>query len=207
MSFKKLKPEVVEALKSINIESLEDQSKQFFTAIKSGKNSWINSPAGTGKTTAASVAIFNRVNQEYEGSPRAIYMTDTIDKAEQVHKRFSLVCRKLDITTDLVHDKGNMVQQRNDIFDGTEIVVGNPKRIFDLYLQNGINLKLLEIVIIDEFELCIQQGRQAELKRLIESLEPKTQVVLLSNEATKKATAFVENLDIPFVFIDQDDSI
>lgn len=207
MSFKKLKPEVVEALKSINIESLEDQSKQFFTAIKSGKNSWINSPAGTGKTTAASVAIFNRVNQEYEGSPRAIYITDTIDKAEQVHKRFSLVCRKLDITTDLVHDKGNMVQQRNDIFDGTEIVVGNPKRIFDLYLQNGINLKLLEIVIIDEFELCIQQGRQAELKRLIESLEPKTQVVLLSNEATKKATAFVENLDIPFVFIDQDDSI
>lgn len=207
MSFKKLKPEVVEALKSINIESLEDQSKQFFTAIKSGKNSWINSPAGTGKTTAASVAIFNRVNQEYEGSPRAIYITDTIDKAEQVHKRFSLVCRKLDITTDLVHDKGNMVQQRNDIFDGTEIVVGNPNRIFDLYLQNGINLKLLEIVIIDEFELCIQQGRQAELKRLIESLEPKTQVVLLSNEATKKATAFVENLDIPFVFIDQDDSI
>lgn len=207
MSFKKLKPEVVEALKSINIESLEDQSKQFFTTIKSGKNSWINSPAGTGKTTAASVAIFNRVNQEYEGSPRAIYMSDTIDKAEQVHKRFSLVCRKLDITTDLVHDKGNMVQQRNDIFDGTEIVVGNPKRIFDLYLQNGINLKLLEIVIIDEFELCIQQGRQAELKRLIESLEPKTQVVLLSNEVTKKATAFVENLEIPFVFIDQDDSI
>jgi len=205
MSFKKLKPEVVEALKSINIESLEDQAKQIFTTIKSGKNSWINTPAGTGKTTAATVAIFNKVNQEFEGSPRAIYMTDTIDKAEQVYKRFKIACRKLDITTDLVHDKGNMVQQRNDIFDGTEIVVGNPKRVFDLYLQNGINLKLLDIVIIDDFELCIQQGRQAEIKRLLESLEAKTQIVILSTEATKKATAFIENLEIPITFINQED--
>lgn len=87
MSFKKLKPEVVEALKTIPIESLVDAAKTFFSTIKSGKNLLISAPVSSGKTTTALVSIFNKVNQEYEGSPRAILLTDTIEKAEALHKK------------------------------------------------------------------------------------------------------------------------
>lgn len=88
-----------------------------------------------------------------------------------------------------------MVQQRNDIFDGTEIIVGNPKRIHELYLQNGINLKLLDLFIVDDLSECLSNGKQPELKRLIESLEQKTQLVLLSDNSTKKLESFVEGLE------------
>lgn len=200
MSFKKLKPEVIEALKFIQIESLVDDAKTFFSTIKSGKNSLIVAPKSTGKTTAALVSIFNKVNQEFEGSPRAIYLTDSIEKAEVFQKKIAVVCRKLDITSDLIHDKGNMVQQRNDIFDGTEIIVGNPKRIHELYLQNGINLKLLELLIVDDLSDCLSNGKQPELKRLIESLEQKTQLILLSDLMTKKVETFIDGLETP-VFV------
>lgn len=202
MSFKKLNPEVVIALERIDIKELEGDAKTFFSAIKSGKNIIINAPAASGKTTAALVSIFNKVNQEFEGSPRAIYLTDTIEKAEIFQKKTAIVCRKLDITSDLVHDKGNMVQQRNDIFDGTEIIVGNPKRMFELYLQNGVNIKLLDLFIIDDFELCISSNKQAEIKRLIESLENKTQLILMTNTLTKKAEAFIESLEIEFTTVE-----
>lgn len=202
MPFKKLKPEVVEVLKIIGIEELNDNAKLFFSAIKSGKNSLITAPVATGKTTTAIVSILNKVNQEYEGSPRAVYITDTIEKTENLHKKLAPVCRKLDITVDLVHDKGNMIQQRNDIFDGTEIVIGNPKRIHDLYLQNGINFKLLELFIIDDLDQCLSSGKQPELKRLIESLEEKTQLILFTNVYSKKVSTFVESLEIPMTVIE-----
>lgn len=205
MSLKKVKQEVVEALKFIEIESLDESAKTYFSAIKSGKNVLIVAPVSSGKTTTALVSIFNKVNQEYEGSPRAIYLTDTIEKAENIHKKTAIVCRKLDITSDLIHDKGNMIQQRNDIFDGTEIIIGNPKRIFDLYLQNGVNLKLLDLFIIDDLENCLSTNKQAELKRLIESLEKKTQLVLFANAYTKKVETFVESLEIPIAMIEAND--
>lgn len=207
MSFKKLKPEVVEALKTIPIESLIDDAKSFFTTIKSGKNLLISAPVSSGKTTTAIVSIFNKVNQEYEGSPRAILLTDTIEKAEALHKKIAPVCRKLDVTADLIHDKGNSVQQRNDIFDGTEIIIGNPKRVFELYLHNGINLKLLDLFIVDDLDACLLNHKQAELKRLIESLESKTQLILLTNTCNKKVESFIESLEIPLTTIELNDSI
>ncbi len=207
MSFKKLKPEVVEALKTIPIESLTTTANTFFSNIKSGKNVLISAPVSSGKTTTALVSIFNKVNQEYEGSPRAILLTDTIEKAETLHKKITPVCRKLDVTADLIHDKGNSIQQRNDIFDGTEIIIGNPKRIFELYLQNGINLKLLDLFIVDDLDECLSNHKQAELKRLIESLESKTQLVLLTNVYSKKVETFVESLEIPLTIIETDDSL
>jgi len=207
MSFKKLKPEVVEALKTIPIESLVDAAKSFFSTIKSGKNVLISAPVSSGKTTTALVSIFNKVNQEYEGSPRAILLTNSIEKAEALHKKIAPVCRKLDVTADLIHDKGNSIQQRNDIFDGTEIIIGNPKRIFELYLQNGINLKLLDLFIVDDLDECLSNHKQAELKRLIESLESKTQLVLLTNVYNKKVEVFIESLEIPLAVVELDESI
>lgn len=207
MSFKKLKPEVVEVLKIIGIEELNNDAQLFFSTIKSGKNSLITAPLSSGKTTTAIVSILNKVNQEHEGSPRAVYLTDTIEKAENLHKKFASVSRKLDITADLVHDKGNMIQQRNDIFDGTEIVIGNPKRVHDLYLQNGINFKLLELFIIDDLDECLSSGRQPELKRLIESLEDKTQLILFTNAYSKKVKGFIDSLEIPLTEIEQNNAV
>lgn len=206
MSFKKIAPEVVEALKLIGIEQLNHDATTFFSAIKSGKNSFINAPLASGKTTTAIVSILNKVNHEYEGSPRAIYLTSTIDKAEQVYKKLGSISRKLDITIDLIHDKGNMIQQRNDIFDGTEIIIGNPKRVHDIYLQNGVNFKLLELFIVDDLDECLSAGKQPELKRMIESLESKTQLILFSNTISKKVRPFVDALECPFIEIEQTDA-
>lgn len=204
MSFKKIKPEVVNALKFIKIEGLKDEVKPFFSTIKSGRHTMIVSPENTGKTTTAIVTIFNKVNTEFEGSPRVIYLTNSAGNAEDVYKKVALVCRKLDITADLVHDKGNIVQQRNDIFDGTEIIVANPKRAFDLYLQNGLNFNLLELFIVDDFDKCIADKKQAELKRMIESLPAKAQVVLFLSKLDAKSSSFIDNLEIDFTIINQE---
>lgn len=204
MSFKKLPEEVKEALAKIELTSIDGFAKQIFASIKGGGNFFMSGPKGTGKTTAAIVTTFYRVNKEYEGSPRAIFICSTIDEAVRVYDQMVLVCRSLDITVDLAHDKGNIQQQRNDIFDGTEIIVGTPKRIYELYIQNGINFNLLELFICDDLDEVLLDGRQMELKRMLESLE-KCQLLFLSNANNKRVQQFQDAIEQPSRIVEWED--
>lgn len=195
-------PEVREALSLIAINGLTGIANTTFSSVKSGGHLLVIAPEKSGKTTSAITAVFNRVHQEHEGSPRAILICSTIDKAVELHTTMVRAGRKLDVTADLAHDKGNMLQQRNDIFDGTEIIVGTAKRIYELYLQNGINLNLLELFIIDDLEEVLLTGKHMELKRLIESLN-KAQILLFANAPNKKIDAFVESLELPFRVLEE----
>ncbi len=204
MSFKKMKEEVVEALEIMEITKLEAYSKELFSAIKSGRPIFATAPKNSGKTTAALVAVFNKVNQETEGSPRAVFMSSTVDEVEALGRKTYRPARRLDVTIDLAHDKGSMLQQRNDIFDGTEIIFGSPKRMCELYLQNGVNFKLLDLFIVDDLDECLAQNRAGDIKRMIESLEAKTQVILLTNAFTPRVEAFLESIDIAFFEVEAD---
>lgn len=196
MSFKKLPEEVKVALAKVKLTSLDGFAKQIFSSIKAGGNFFLSGPKGTGKTTAAFISTFHKVHKEYEGSPRALFICSTIDEAVRIYDLMVQVCRSLDITVDLAHDKGNIQQQRNDIFDGTEIIVGTPKRIYELYIQNGINFNLLELFICDDLDEVLLDGKQMELKRMLESLD-KCQLMFLSNTYNKRVQQFQDSIETP----------
>jgi superfamily II DNA/RNA helicase len=195
MSFKKLLPEVKEALTSIDILGVSEFGKALFSTIKSGSHILALAPENSGKTDAAIVACFNQVNKQLEGAPRVVFICKSIDAAVKMHERMAKVAVHLNVTVDLAHDKGDMVQQRNDIFAGTEIIVGTIKRVHDLYIQNGINFKLLDYLIIDDFDDILTQGKVAEIKRLIESFG-KTQLICLANARNSRVNLFIDNVEL-----------
>lgn len=195
MSFKKLLPEVKEALAGVEITGVSEFGKHMFSAIKSGSHILALAPKKSGKTDATIVACFDKVNKQLEGSPRVIYIARNIDEAIRMHDVMSKIASPLDVTVDLTHDKGNQVKQRNDIFDGTEIIVGTIKRIHDLYVQNGINFKLLDYLIIDDFEDVLAQGKAMEIKRLIEGFG-KTQLICVANEKSSRVAQFMESVEL-----------
>lgn len=201
MSFKKLVPEVVEALALVGIVEIPALCKPMFSAMKSGGHLFALAPKGSGKTDTAIVAAFNRVNRQHEGAPRVLFICCSIDEAIRVHERMSIVAKHLDVTVDLAHDKGNQVLQRNNIFDGTEIIVGTIKRIFDLYVQNGINVQLLDYLIFDDFELLLTQGKIMEIHRLTEGVN-KTQVVCLANQNKVRIEQFFERSPLKFKLLE-----
>ena len=203
MSFKKILPEVKDALALIDILDLSDYGKQLFSAIKSGRHILAIAPKNSGKTEASIVACFNKVNKELEGSPRIVFIAKSIDAAVRMHEVMSKAAMPLDVTVDLAHDKGDMVKQRNDIFDGTEIIVGTIKRIHDLYVQNGINFKLLHYLIIDDFEEVLLQGKAMEIKRLIDGFS-KTQLICLANERSTRVQQFASSVALDLKAVEQD---
>ena len=190
--FELLRPALRELLEEKWHKALNPLQVSCITRLKSGNNLIIESDEGTGKTSAVLVSILQKIEQAAEGSPRAIVICKHDDQARLMHTELANLAKFYDLTVDLAHEKGNMLQQRNDICDGTEIIIGTPKRIHDLYIQNGFNVSKLKLFVIDDIQDQMKKGHCAQLKRMAESL-PKCQFVLTSHSfADKRVQEFIE---------------
>jgi superfamily II DNA/RNA helicase len=195
MSFKKLPPQVTHALANVDITNVSEFGNKLFSAMKSGSHVLAIASKNAGKTQTAIVASFDKVNQQMEGAPRVLYVCSSIEESMRVYEIMKKVAHPLDVTVDLVHDKGSQVQQRNDLFNGTEIIIGTIKRVFELYVQNGINLTLLDYLIIDDLEDVLTQGKVMEIKRIIDGLN-KARFIGLANQKTQRINQFVESIPV-----------
>jgi superfamily II DNA/RNA helicase len=87
-----------------------------------------------------------------------------------------------------------MVLERNNIFDGADIITGNPRRILDLYIQNGIHVGQLTLFVVDDASEIAKDAQTVQrILRLAESL-PKCQKILLSKEWTPRVEQLADQL-------------
>lgn len=179
MTLSKLRPDLIELLPDKGISELNDFQSRIIDALKSGKNILATGKEGSGKTTAIFLSLLQKITEAGEGSPRAIVICSSDQKAYDLHEKLVPICRIMDITVDLAHDRGKMLQQRNDIFDGTEIIIANPKRLYELYLQNGFNVSKMKLFILDDAIDHFKNGYKMQISRIVESL-PKCQHLLFS---------------------------
>jgi superfamily II DNA/RNA helicase len=179
MSLDKLRIELQEVLPEKGISELNPFQWKVIDGMKAGKNLLIEGHEGAGKTTSIIVSLVQKITEAGEGSPRAIVICSTDDKAHAMHAILEKICRPLDLTVDLAHDRGNKLQQRNDIFDGTEIIVGTSKRLQELYIQNGFNVSKLKLFVLDDAIELVKGGYKTQISRIAESL-PKCQYLLAS---------------------------
>jgi superfamily II DNA/RNA helicase len=180
MSLAKLRPELQEIFPDKGITELNPFQLAVLDGLKSGKSCLVEGPESSGKTTAIFVSLLQKITEPGEGSPRAIVVCATDQDAYDLHAKLTPICRILDLTVDLAHDRGIMLQQRNDIFDGTEIIIANAKRLYELYIQNGFNVGQLKLFILDDTIELFKKGYKMQLSRIVESF-PKCQHLYFSN--------------------------
>lgn len=180
MGLSKLREELREILPDKGVSELNEFQSRVIDAMKAGKNILAEGHSGSGKTKAILLCILQKITEPGEGSPRVIVFCSSDQKAYELHAELQKICRILDLTVDLAHDRGNMLQQRNDIFDGTEIIVGTPRRLYDLYIQNGFNVSKMKLFILDDAVDLFKNGYKMQISRIVESL-PKCQHLYFSH--------------------------
>ena len=199
MGLSKIREELHEILPDKGITELNSFQTEIIDALKSGKNILAEGPLGSGKTKAILLCLLQKITEPTEGSPRAIVVCKTSQEAYDLHAELEKICRILDITVDLAHDRGKMLQQRNDIFDGTEIIIANPKRLYESYIQNGFNVSQLKLFILDDAIEHFKDGYKMQLSRIVESL-PRCQHLYFSNTFNdKRIEEFLEEF-VPLTY-------
>ena len=133
------------------------------------------------------------IPEPQEGSPRGIVICSDDQTARLFSEFLEKPFRTLDLTLDLIVEKGQKVRQRNDLFFGTELIIGTPKRICEMYFQNGFNIGELKLFMLLDLNTIIKQGNKGFVNRLSESLPKCKKVVIETQERQKRVAEYIKS--------------
>ena len=190
MPFKKLNPELLETINRIGINEPLPFQEKVLQKIKSGSNIYAIGPDGIGKTTAIIISTLNKLNYEaFDDAPRAIILVKDKEAALELEEAFKRFTRGSDLRIFAAYEELKIELQREAIYLGVDIVIATPKRLSKLYFQNGINLKLLLLFIIEDAEFLSKVNFTTEIIRLSESIS-KCQYLIFTSQMERKLEVF-----------------
>ncbi|MDR0801723.1 DEAD/DEAH box helicase [Fluviicola sp.] len=194
MKFKELNTQLKNTLVELGIEKYTEKQEKLIKLAKQGKNQLVYASTDQELIDGLLFISFMRAPEMLEGSPRVLWFTSSPENARERVKSFHRLMKRSDVTIELADDKGKIIEQRNAIFDGAEIIIGNPKRLLELYNQNGIHINQLSLVIIDSVEiLCKNPLVLQAIRRISESL-PKCQKLIFSAGKHTRLESFCEDI-------------
>lgn len=191
--FEKLNQHFEETFPSAGITAPNELQEKVLQRSKQGGDLLLVAGKSAGKSVATAIAALEKVPEQSEGSPRVVIICADSEQAKLTAALLVKVSRRKEIYVELAHDKGNMIEQRNHIFEGADIVVGTAKRIYDLYIQNGINMGKLKLFILDDAETMLKETTIGQLRRIADSL-PKCQRMIFANALGPKLEKVMDDL-------------
>lgn len=160
----------------------EIQSRALPAAI-SGKDVIGCAQTGTGKTAAFVLPILDRLSHEKPAKQRltrALILTPTRELAMQIEKAIKNYGRYVDLHTLAVYGGVNIKGQLNTLRRGVDIVVATPGRLMDHMGRGTIDLRHIEVLVLDEADRMLDMGFINDVRRIVGALPDKRQTMLFS---------------------------
>lgn len=174
------------------IKELTEEQSSILKSLKSGQDFTFENFDLDEILDLVAFTLIQRVKaDETELLPRALVLGSDIDICVKLEEKINLFAKITGLVSIVTHDKGKRIEQRNNLYNGVDVVIGNPKRVGELYFQNGINLKHLKIIILLDANKIAAIGGFTPIMRLDESMV-KCQKIVFHNEINAKMEDFME---------------
>lgn len=121
-----------------------------------------------------------------DDAPRILIVAPDKDTCLEIELIWTQLSKRTEMIHTLTLETGDKIKQRNALFNGADLVIGMPKRVNELYFQNGINVNHLNYFVIIDSEKCIKNSSINHLARMVDSF-PKCQKII-SNDVLAKYT-------------------
>ena len=193
----KLNKQITEACLSQNITTPTEIQEKSFSRIMGGQNLVLQGPEGTGKTSLLILSVMMQLKHPFEVAPRALILVSNREQAELLEEEFEKFNEYSKLRFLTVTPGRGVDGQRDELFDGCDVVIGTPDRVQALLLQSGININKVKQFIIEDAEIMIKQGFQTQINRIVEGL-PKCQHLLFTQILSPKLEKLIqETMDYP----------
>ncbi len=174
----------------------EIQSKVIPAALE-GKDIIGCAQTGTGKTAAFVLPILDRLEHE-AGSKhrvtRALILTPTRELALQVEDSIKEYGRFVDIRSLAVFGGVNINNQLNALKHGVDIVVATPGRLMDHMNRGSIDLRHIEVLVLDEADRMLDMGFIYDVRKIVSSLPKKRQTMLFSATISQEVKSLASDM-------------
>jgi len=133
---------------------------------------------GTGKTAAFALPILHRLGTH--GRCRCLVLEPTRELALQVEEAFRLYGQFTNLRVAVVYGGVGYGRQRDELKRGTDIIVATPGRLLDLLGEGVVDLRALEVLVLDEVDRMLDMGFLPDVRRIIRHVPARRQTLLFS---------------------------
>lgn len=197
---KKLYPPLAKQLNMLGIDTPNEIQNKALPKIKSGANVFVVAPSESGKTTLAVIYLLHKLKYELENEdvPRAIVIVPTKEKAIIFRDLINFYGKHAHLRVKCAYSEEDLERQRDDIYLGADVVVGTAKRLGELYSGTGLNIKLLNTLIVDDFDEINKQDALAQIER-IALANPKVQKLFFAKTQPSLMCKIIEKVSINLI--------
>jgi len=141
---------------------------------------------GTGKTAAFALPILHRLlnaapAETPRGRPiRALVLSPTRELALQIHENFASYGRHSGLRQTVLFGGVSQHPQTQALRRGVDVLVATPGRLVDLIQQGFVDLRHVEIFVLDEADRMLDMGFIPDVRRVIARLPARRQTLFFS---------------------------
>jgi len=177
---------------------------QAIPTVLSGRDLLGAAQTGTGKTAGFTLPLLQRLAAQANASysparhpVRALILVPTRELAAQVKESVRAYGRHLKLRSTVLFGGVSIHPQITELRRGTDIVVATPGRLLDHVQQRTIDLRHVQILVLDEADRMLDMGFMPDIRRILALLPAARQNLLLSatfpDEIRRLAGSFMHN--------------
>ncbi|MFG0283818.1 MAG: DEAD/DEAH box helicase [Phycisphaerales bacterium JB039] len=156
---------------------------------------------GTGKTAAFALPILHRLltapaDKTRRGPvlPRALILSPTRELAGQIADCFAAYGRHSGLRHTVIYGGVSQHRQVRDLQRGVDIVVATPGRLMDLMQQRCVDLRAVEILVLDEADRMLDMGFIEPIRRIAAALPADRQTLMFSATMPRPIMSLADSL-------------
>ncbi|NWG30500.1 MAG: DEAD/DEAH box helicase, partial [Rhodocyclaceae bacterium] len=199
-----LAPEILRAVQDAGYLEPTPIQAQAIPAVLAGHDVMGGAQTGTGKTASFTLPLLHKLARHANTSPsparhpvRALILTPTRELAMQVEESVKTYGKYLPLRSVCIYGGVDMKAQVNALKEGREIVVATPGRLLDLVGQKAVDLRTVQILVLDEADRMLDMGFIPDIKRIINMIPGSRQTLLFSatfsDEIRKLSAQFLKD--------------
>jgi ATP-dependent RNA helicase RhlE len=174
---------ILEALHDVNyVEPTEIQQKAI-PVILDKRDIMGSAQTGTGKTAAFAIPIIQHIYKSQfkdRMDIKALIVTPTRELAIQIDENISDYSKYTQIRHAVIYGGVKQGRQVERLKKGVHILVATPGRLLDLIDQGFVNLKNIDIFVLDEADRMLDMGFIHDIRRILKLLPAQRQSLFFS---------------------------
>jgi len=179
-----ISPKILRSLEDLGFKRPTDIQFKAIPSILKGDDVMAIAQTGTGKTAAFAIPVIHMLQQRIAkrdtGRVRCLVMVPTRELAVQIAEVFESIAKYTELDILGLYGGVDQVPQIERLHEGVDVLIATPGRMFDLIYQKHVDIKKVEILILDEADLMLDLGFYKDITDVIKFLPTQHQTLFFS---------------------------
>ncbi len=190
----KIKKQLQHAISDLGFDKPTPIQQESYSTILGGVDFVGIAQTGTGKTIAYLLPILQELKFSDQPHPRVLVLVPTRELVIQIIEEIEKLTSYLRVRALGVYGGSNNIgRQKRAVTEGVDIIVGTPRRLYDLALSNTLRLQSIKKLVIDEVDIMLDFGYKTQLKNIFDHLPTKRQNILFSATMTTYVDELIDD--------------